>query len=190
MTRSRRSSPRRTSSGRGTARSPQPLSAGGADSTPDPPRYRPPPRGVLPPPRLGRPALAARRPGPAEPVPPGPSPLSWAGPWRRREDSTAQRPEPSNARMRGGSFRVRPFVRCRWDPPPLSPPPSPPPRVGQSRAPEGVAVPHIYELGGWACADPAPSRVLAGVKVPGGDAHGLQSPDHDGGRGQRAAGRS
>lgn len=57
-----------------------PLAAGGADSTLGPPRHHPCPGAChRRPASSGRPQ-AARRPGPSEPVPPGPSPLSRAGP--------------------------------------------------------------------------------------------------------------
>lgn len=60
---------------------PLPHAAGGADSTRGPPRHRPRPGAC----RRRRPASsgrpqAARRAGPADPAPPGPSPPSRAGP--------------------------------------------------------------------------------------------------------------
>lgn len=59
---------------------PLPIAAGGADSTPGPPRRRPRPGACRRrPASSGRPQ-ATCRPGPAEPAPPGPSPLSREGP--------------------------------------------------------------------------------------------------------------
>lgn len=105
--------PRGMPSDRGSARSPLPLAAGGADYTPGPPRHRPRPGACRRrPASSGRPQ-AARRPGPVEPVPPGPSPLSRAGPWRRREDGTAQRPESPNARSDWGGALRPPYVLLR-----------------------------------------------------------------------------